>query len=168
MFLCRWLYCCCEVAALLDCVFASMALSVRREAAALLHCTLSLSSVCVFLLALLGGARSLSQPGMSKRSRLPYLCSQGARITLVVCWGQAELAVCKTLAHPQIASICGIRPRHRLGGVDTSRGYDFNLAHSRSCLRPAHLPLSLRTVCLCDSKRRDSPSNKHSTASEGA
>ena len=77
---------------------------------ALRHCTLS--SACVSLLALLGGARSLSQQDMSKRVRVPYFVSRRSSNHAVCLLGsRAELAACKTLAHPQIASARDIRPR---------------------------------------------------------
>ena len=89
---------------------AGVVRAAPREVAALLHCTPS--SACVILLALLGGARSLSQPGMSKRVRFALFVFAGssyhARFVLA---GQAELAACNTLAHPQIASTRSIRPR---------------------------------------------------------
>ena len=127
----RWRYCCCEVAALFCCVFASMALSVRRSVlrreVALPCCTSS--GACLWLWAVLVHS---SQRDMSKTSASAFFVKSLRGAHAICCArSRVELRHVKALAHPQIASACDIRPRHCLAGVDTPRTYGLKPSISR-------------------------------------
>ena len=157
----------------LFCVFASMALfccstalhcrvclrvggvvgAAAREVAlhALLHW---LWSLCLWLLwAVL--VHSTSEICPRRVRRVPYFLLAGVRVALVcvlLLWScKAELAACKTLAHPNFASTCDIRPRHCLAGPDTNPGMclcSFILPVLQECVVLLIRPLPSQRPCL--------------------
>ena len=131
----RWRYCCCVVAALFCCVFASMALSVRRSVlrreVALPCCTSS--GACLWLWAVLVHS---SQRDMSKTSASAFFVLSLRELTLVLCCARSrvELAACKDTSTSNRFSL-----RYSSSPLSCGRGHAsdvwlkaFNIARSRS------------------------------------